>query len=66
MHGVTWKGAFNPKPRPVMLYALVLVRVMVWLVEVVPGTLLKTRAVGLIEKPRSGEPKPVRAEVMVP
>src|ERR1700677_1991879 len=37
----------------------VLVRVMVCGVEVGPGTLLKVRAVGLRERPGSGEPKPV-------
>jgi hypothetical protein len=44
----------------------VLVRVMVCRVEVGPGTLLKRRAVGLRERPGSGEPKPVRLEVMLP
>jgi hypothetical protein len=46
----------------------VLVRVMVCWVEVAPGTLLKVRAVGLRERPGSGEPKPVMeaAAALVP
>src|SRR5271155_5668734 len=44
----------------------VLVRMMFCCVEERPGTLLKMRAVGLRERPGSGEPKPVRVEVMGP
>src|SRR5438046_1802882 len=44
---------------------LVLVRVMVCLVEVGPGTLLKMRAVGLRARPGSGLPKPARGAVIV-
>jgi hypothetical protein len=41
----------------------VLVRVMVCCVEVGPGTLLKMSAAGLSERPGSGVPNPVSAEV---
>ena len=43
----------------------VLVRVMVWWVEVGPGTFWKMRALGVRERPGSGEPKPVRGAVRV-
>ena len=45
---------------------LVLVRVMVWRVEVGPGTFWKVRAVGERARPGSGLAKPVRAVVTGP